>query len=96
MISFNAPVFGLRAAQTNLDNTAHSVANVNTSGFAPENLHQSEMQPSETAITGAKPDTPDPARDMADLKVSKNAYSANLKMIRVQNNTLGELIDLVG
>ncbi|MFP4013301.1 MAG: flagellar basal body rod C-terminal domain-containing protein [Chitinispirillaceae bacterium] len=94
--SFNTSAFGLRAAQTNLDNTAHSIANVNTAEFTPRKLHQSETIPPGTRISAAKPGSQDLTRDMTDLTVSKNAYTANLKVIKLQDNMLGELIDLTG
>lgn len=95
-ISLYTSTSGLRAAQTNLNNTAHSIANVNTEGFTPQKLIQSETIPSGTRVSAAKPESQDLARDMTDLTVSKNAYTANLKMVKLQDNLLGELIDLIG
>ena len=94
--SFGTSVSGLRAAMLHQDNTAHSIANVNTAAFVPQRLNQSETHPSGTAVTGAKPDTPDLNGDMTDMITNKHTYSANLKMIKAQDNMMGELIDLVG
>ncbi len=94
-ISFSPSLSGIRAAQTGIDNTAHSIANVNTEPFTPRRMLQSETAPSGTEVTGFKETTTDLARDMTDLTVYKNSYSANLKMVKVQNTMLGELLDIV-
>jgi flagellar hook protein FlgE len=94
-LSFNSSVSGLRAAVTRVDNTAHSIANANTDGFKSQRLIQSEGVKDTVSISAAGYNAQDISRDMTDLMSDKHTYGANLKMISMKNNMIGETIDLV-
>jgi len=95
-LSFNSSVSGLRAAVTRVDNTAHSIANVNTDGFKSQRLVQSEGAAKDTVeISAVGYNAQDLAQDMTNLMSDQHTYGANLKMISMKNNMIGETIDLV-
>ena len=103
-LSFTAPLSGVKASQQRLDVAAHDVANVNTPGFQEQSVIQTEMRPEGTqiaAIRRTSNDNPqysntDLAEETKEQIVSKDAYSANLTVIKVKDRMMGELLDLVG
>ncbi|MDR2728117.1 MAG: hypothetical protein LBB56_03220 [Chitinispirillales bacterium] len=94
-VSFNSSVSGIKAAVTRVDNTAHSVANANTDDFKSQRLLQTEDAKDTVSISAVGQNAQDITRDMTDLMSDKHTYNANLKMVSMKNNILGETIDLV-
>ncbi|MCL2688444.1 MAG: hypothetical protein FWE57_01180 [Chitinispirillia bacterium] len=95
-ISFNPSVSAVRAAVTRVDNTAHSVANANTEGFQSQRLVQTEGAARDTvSISAVGYNAQDITADMTSLMSDKNTYDANLRVISMKNNMVGELIDIV-
>jgi len=95
-LSFNSSVSGMRAAVTRIDNTAHSVANANTEDFKSQRLLQSEGPTDSVSISAVGYNSQDLNNDMTNLMSDRNVYGANLKMVQMKNNILGETIDLAG
>jgi len=94
-LSFNPSVSAVRAAVTRVDNTAHNVANANTEGFKSQRLVQSEGVKDTVSISAVGYNAQDLTQDMTSLTSDKHIYSANLKMISMKNDMIGETIDLV-
>jgi flagellar hook protein FlgE len=96
-ISLNIPVSGLQSVSIRQDVTAHSIANCNTPSFTPKQTQASELKDGGTYVSSI---TPSPGSDltsqMTDLVQNKGMYSANAKVIKVEDRMLGELLDMVG
>jgi len=96
-ISLNIPVSGLQSVSIRQDVTAHSVANCNTPSFTPNQVQQSELKEGGTYVSSV---TPSPGSDltlqMTNLVQNKGMYTANAKVIKVEERMLGELLDMVG
>jgi len=103
MVSFTAPVSGVRTAITRHDITAHDVANINTPGFEERVPHQTDMMPEGTRIAAiARTPNYTPQLSNTDLVeetkeqiVNKGSLSANLKVLKTKDQMLGEVIDLI-
>jgi len=102
--SFAISNSALSATQTRHDVTANNVANINTKGFESRSVIQKESSPTGTEI-GAIRKTPntsptqesntDFAKEATDMITNRNVYGANGKVIKVQNDMMGEVINLV-
>ncbi len=102
--SFNAPISGIKAAITRQDITAHDVANIDTPGFEEQIPHQVATKPDGTKISHISR-RPNPQKDLSNTSLAeetkeqiqnKRALSANVKVLKVKDDMLGEVIDLVG
>ncbi len=102
--SFSSSVSGIKAAITRQDITAHDVANIDTPGFKEQIPHQVETKPDGTKIShiSRRPNT---QKDLSNTSLTeetkeqiqnKRALGANAKVLKVKNDMLGEVIDLVG
>ena len=97
-LSYGTALSGLTATTVAQDVTAHSIANISNPDSKARRVIQSEapslsgtyVSSIQTIQTG-----PDPAQDMVDLMKNRNTYSANLKLINVQDRMTGELIDIL-
>jgi flagellar basal-body rod protein FlgC len=84
--------------------SAHDVANVNTPGFEQSDLIQVERSPGTAAGAIRRTANPDPNSSGTDLakefggemSEAQSGYTANLKVIKVQDEMLGSLMDLKG
>jgi flagellar hook protein FlgE len=102
MVSLQAAVSGLKASQTRVDVAAHDVANINTDGFRDYQPVQTETYPSGTEISAlTRGPTPPPDRSGTDfaveakeIMISVGSYKADARVFRVQNDMLGELLDM--
>lgn len=96
-ISTNSALNGLNTVSLLQDVTAHNVANINTPSFSAKEAVQTEssdgMGPSVSSIRDTGQET-DLAESMVQLEKDKNMYSADLKILKVQDRMLGELIDM--
>lgn len=93
---------GLKAAQTRHNVTSHDVANINTDGFRQRDPLQTESKYGGTQISNLKKSqnknkmsNTDFAVESKEMIINKNSYTANAKVIKVQNQMIGELIDLI-
>jgi flagellar hook-associated protein FlgK len=83
--------------------TANNIANVQTRGYSQLNAQQASVQPMGVRVTAITP-TPNPnpnvsgtdlAQQMANLASNKSDLAANAKVFKVQNQMLGDVIDLI-
>jgi len=103
-INFSAPLSGVKAAQIRHDVTSHDVANVNTKGFEERKAHQTDVQPTGTRVSHlSKTPNPVPSRSNTDLAEeakeqiqNEKTHAANLKVIKIQDQMIGEVLDLKG
>jgi flagellar hook protein FlgE len=102
-LSFNTSISGIRTALTRNEVSANNVANVNTPGFGQSSVYQAETPPGGVRVASiARTPNPDPAISGTDLAKetgeqiqNKNTLSANLKVLKVKDAMLGELIDMI-
>jgi flagellar hook protein FlgE len=98
----SAAISGLKAAQTRVDWSGHDVANINTGDFRENQPLQTELYPSGTEISAIKKGPAPPpeqsgtdfAVEAKELMVNVTAYKADARVIRVQDQMLGELLDM--
>jgi flagellar hook protein FlgE len=103
-VSFAAPVSGMQVSSFRLDVTAHNVANVDTPGFSEYQTVQSDVVPQGVRVAALNrvpnPDrstsNTDLAEQMVALKTDSNTFTANAKVVKVKDQMLGTLLDMVG
>jgi flagellar hook protein FlgE len=102
-ISLNTAVSGMQVSLTRQDVTANNIANVQTQGYSQLNAQQTSVQPMGVRIS-AITQTPNPnpgesgtdlAQQMTNMIVDKNTLAANAKVFKVQNQMIGDVIDLI-
>ncbi|MFN3495807.1 MAG: flagellar basal body rod C-terminal domain-containing protein, partial [Hydrogenophaga sp.] len=91
----------LRAAQRQLDTSAHNVANGLTPGFQRQRVEQT-AQPTPggvqtTVRQDSQPGTAGSfghlAEDLVDQRMALYSFQANLKTVQTQDEMLGSLLD---
>lgn len=91
----------LRASGQSLANTAHNIANSLTPGFSPGRIGFSGrggsgvmavLEPS----TGQGRGGVDLAQEMTRLTLDEHCWAANIQALRVQEESRGLIIDLMG
>ncbi len=100
--SFSVAVSGMRAASTRQDITAHDVANINTDGFEEYSAVQADTNPGTKVASTRKtenysktaPSNTDFAVEAKEMLINKTAYGASGKVLKVQDQMAGELLDL--
>ena len=98
---------GMRAAQTQLDTTAHNVANAQTPGFRRQTVTQTAQaglggvtaqitQPPQAAnSSGANGgDFGKLAEDMVTQHTAVYSFAANLRTVEAEDRMLGTLLDI--
>lgn len=92
---------GLRAAQTQLDTTAHNLANAQTPGFQRQRVQQTAVPDAGGVQTQVLRENGDPAAPLGhlaeDLVAEHQAlysFAANLKTIETEDRMLGSLLDI--
>jgi flagellar hook protein FlgE len=102
-ISFSAPISGIKTAMTRHDVTANDVANVNTPGYEERSVRQSDM-PGQGVRISSIGRTPNPESTISNTDLAeeakeqiqnKNTLTANIKVMKVKDRMLGELLDLI-
>ena len=86
---------GMNAAQTQLNASAHNVANLPTEGFHRQEVVASE-QPSGGVVTSIQRSASAGAAletDMVNQLQAKNAFLANLAVFKTSNQMAGALLD---
>ena len=102
MAPLQAAISGLKASQTRVDVAAHDVANINTPDFRDYQPVQTETLPSGTQISaltrGPQPPPGESGTDFAveasQLMIGRSSYKADASVIKVQDQMLGELLDM--
>lgn len=97
-------VSGIKAAIIKHDITAHDVANVNTPGFEELTAHQVENKSDGTKIshitktknTNKEISNTDLANESKEQIQNKNSLAANVRALKVKDEMLGDIIDIVG
>jgi flagellar hook-associated protein FlgK len=86
---------GLHAAQTRIGSSAHNIANAVTPGFRRQVVAQQTVPNGGVATTTARaPEAGDAlAEDLVALKLAQHLFTANLKVLRTQDQMLGTLLD---
>jgi flagellar hook protein FlgE len=96
-------IAGIRTTLTRNAVSANNVANVNTPGFGQSSVNQAETLPGGVRVTSISR-TPNPdstiagtdlAKETGEQIQNKNTLSANLKVLKVKDAMLGELIDMI-
>jgi len=94
---------GLSAAATGLGVTANNVANANSSGYKAQRLDLEELKEGgvqESQVVESKEATVpggsnvDYATEMTNLMTQSGAYSANLQVLKTQDQMLGQFMDM--
>ena len=97
-LSFNTTRSGLAATTVAQDVTADSIVDMSNPNYKARRVIQSEA-PDYAGTYVSSVHTIDKESDLAenmvDLMKNRNTYSANLKLIRVQDRMLGDLIDII-
>ena len=93
---------GMRAAQRNLDTSAHNVANLQTPGFRRQTVEQTAQprpwrREHHAAPAQRNRDRGDGfahlAEDLVDQRMSLYSFAANLKTVETEDQMLGTLLD---
>ena len=86
---------GLHAAQTRMSSSAHNIANAVTPGFRRQVVEQQTVgNGGVTATIQRAPVQGDAlAEDLVALKLAQHLFTANLKVLRTQDQMLGTLLD---
>jgi flagellar hook-associated protein FlgK len=86
---------GLHAAQTRMSSSAHNIANAVTPGFRRQVVAQQSVPNGGVAATIERaPAQGDAlADDLVALKLAQHLFTANLKVLRTQDQMLGTLLD---
>lgn len=93
-------VSSIQAHQTMLNTSANNVANVNTDGFKPSDTRITEDQESVRAYNtksddnGSVKSQTDLAKEIPDQITAQNATSANVSVIKTQDEMFGSLLDI--
>lgn len=86
---------GLQAAQTRLGSAAHNIANALTPGFRRQLVAQQSVEGGGTGTSIQRsPVVGDAlAEDLMMLKLAQHLFTANLEVLRTQDQMLGTLLD---
>ncbi|HEX6723069.1 MAG TPA: flagellar basal body protein [Burkholderiaceae bacterium] len=86
---------GLQAAQTRMASSAHNIANAVTPDFRRQVVaQQTAPNGGVTTTIERAPVTGDAlAEDLVALKLAQHLFTANLKVLRTQDQMLGTLLD---
>ena len=86
---------GLQAAQTRMSSSAHNIANAVTPNFRRQVVAQQSAPNGgvATAIERAPVAGDALAEDLVSLKLAQHLFTANLKVLRTQDQMLGTLLD---
>jgi len=102
-ISQAASLSGIQTVIKRQEATAQNIANVNTPGFERYSVNQTDMAPSGVRVASVNrtlnPDSDrsntDLAQEMTDMIRNKNELTANVKVIRAQDQMTGALLDII-
>ena len=86
---------GLHSAQTRMGSAAHNIANAVTPSFHRQVVAQQAVPGGGVATTIERSPVAGDAmiEDMVALKLAQHLFSANLKVLRTQDQMLGTLLD---
>ena len=92
----------LNATQTYVNTTSHNLANLSTEGFKPFSAVSAETASGNGAGNGVEVSSVRQSgesgvnlnQELPSLKTDEKMYQANAKVLQVENNTLGSLLDI--
>ena len=86
---------GLQAASRQMQVSAHNIANQGTDGFRRQRLQQTAAEGGGVTTSLARAEEPgdDLVTDLVGMLQAKNAWMANLKVFKAQDETTGSLLD---
>ena len=86
---------GMNAAHSSLQASAHNIANLDTAGFRRQRVEQSAVAGGGVATTLAQEAAPGDSEiaDVVGLLQAKNAFLANLTVLRTADRMTGALLD---
>lgn len=103
--ALNNGLSGMRAAQSALDVSSHNIANMNTQGFKPQQIVQSENSTggvstavrAQAAESAGKPEAAasgtDAATEMVNSLQFRATFDLNAKMVKTADEMLGTLVN---
>lgn len=92
---FHDSLSALKRIQEDMNFHAHNIANANTQGFNPnQTLQEDRVSISSQENTPENQSRVNLAEEASKLKEDEQYYKANAKAIKVQNDTLGSMLDL--
>ena len=93
---FSIALSGMNAAQTTPNSSAHSVANMNTSGFRRQEVVQSAQASDgvSTSLTKASAAGASLETDVVAQLQAKNAFLASLAVFKTSDKMAGTLLNL--
>lgn len=87
---------GLRAAQLQMDSSAHNVANANTPGFKAQTVAL-QAEPDQGGVQSSVGRAADAGTSLETEAVNQiqslYSFAANLQMLRTQDRMMGSLLD---
>jgi len=97
-MSLSVSMSGMQVANTYMSAASHNIANTNTEDFRPQGVVSSES----VSAMGAKVDEVSFAKEkgvnleqeLTSVKENEKIYSANAKVLQVQNDSLGRMLDI--
>ena len=101
-MSASIPLSAMNTTQTYLNTTSHNLANLSTDGFKPFSAVSAETTSGKGVGTGVEVSSvrrsetvgTNVNEELPALKTEEKVYQANAKVMQVQNNTLGSLLDI--
>jgi flagellar hook protein FlgE len=102
-IALNTATQGMQVPLVRQDVTANNIANVNTPGFEQATPRQTDVAPAGVRISNiVRTPNPNPtvsgtdlAEQMTNMMVDKTTFTANAKVLKIQDKMIGEVIDLI-
>lgn len=95
---FHDSLSALKRIQEDMNLHAHNIANLNTEGFDPNKSNVSQTVKDDVVFLsqdgGASPSRVNLEDEVSKMKEDEKYYQANAKTLKVQNDTLGSLLDL--
>jgi flagellar hook-associated protein FlgK len=91
----NIALSGMNVAQTQLNASAHNIANLGTAGFRRQTVEQSEQTGGgvTASVTRAPSEGAALETDIVSQLQAKNAFLANLAVFKTSNKMAGTLLD---
>lgn len=106
--SYNSALSGLMAASAQMNAAAGNVANLFSQNYQAQRVNLTDAQNGGVAVASITRDTTpgdvdadgntesnvDPANEMVQLMLAKFAYTADARLMRIDNDTVGTLLDM--
>jgi flagellar hook-associated protein FlgK len=96
MNTISTALSGMNAASLELATSAHNIANSQTPGFRRQGVARQATEGGGVSATVVEADVAGEslAEDIVTQKSASYAYKANLKVLKIQDEVLGSLLDI--